>query len=199
MTLQSSGQITLANIATEFGGATPHSLSEYYRGGAYTTSNNTNVPTSGQISIGNFYGAQLGSFYSPLGFSGGSYSDGDSFANNVHLDSYANGTWQVNGSSAGVLASGNWWTPTTAGIGASKYIKWTVDAVLQSLGGGNYASSSGGWTTISDGVGPWVSSSAGGPGTHRRQVRYLVEYGYDGANTQVSGYITMMSNAVYDI
>jgi len=56
MALQSSGAISLANIQSEFGGSSPISLSEYYRNGAYTTSNNTNVPTSGAISIGNFYG-----------------------------------------------------------------------------------------------------------------------------------------------
>ena len=33
------------------------SLSDYYRGGAYVTTNNTNVPTSGAISLSNFYGA----------------------------------------------------------------------------------------------------------------------------------------------
>jgi hypothetical protein len=57
MALQSSGAISLANIQSEFGGSNPISLSEYYRNGAYTTSNNTNVPTSGAISIDNFYGA----------------------------------------------------------------------------------------------------------------------------------------------
>ena len=49
MTLQSSGAISLANIASEFGGSTPHSLSEYYgvaRG----------VPSSGTISMSQFYG-----------------------------------------------------------------------------------------------------------------------------------------------
>lgn len=56
MTLQSSGAISLANIQTEFGGSNPISLSEYYRGGAYTTTNNTGVPTSGQISLSQFYG-----------------------------------------------------------------------------------------------------------------------------------------------
>jgi hypothetical protein len=30
MALQSSGAISLNDIATEFGGTTPHSLSEYY-------------------------------------------------------------------------------------------------------------------------------------------------------------------------
>jgi hypothetical protein len=57
MALQSSGVIALSDIQTEFGGSNPISLSEYYRGGAYTTSNNTNVPTSGAISLSNFYGA----------------------------------------------------------------------------------------------------------------------------------------------
>ena len=57
MALQSSGAISIANIATEFGGSQPHALNEYYRGGAHVTSNNTNVPTSGQIDLADFYGA----------------------------------------------------------------------------------------------------------------------------------------------
>ena len=59
MTLQSSGAISLSNIASEMGGSTPHSLSEYYKGGGLVAnhSNNPNVPTSGTISLSNFYGA----------------------------------------------------------------------------------------------------------------------------------------------
>ena len=49
MVLQTSGAISLADIAAEFGGSAPHSLSEYY-GAA------TGVPASGAISIGTFYG-----------------------------------------------------------------------------------------------------------------------------------------------
>ena len=67
MALPSSGTITLQQIATEFGGDAPHSLSEYYRGGAYTTSNNTSVPTSGAISLSNFYGAVKQIFYAATG------------------------------------------------------------------------------------------------------------------------------------
>ena len=33
MPLQSSGAISISQIATEFGGTAPHSLSEYYRNG----------------------------------------------------------------------------------------------------------------------------------------------------------------------
>jgi hypothetical protein len=60
MTLPSGGNgapITLAEVQTEFGGANPINMSEYYRGGPYVTANNTNVPTSGAISMSNFYGA----------------------------------------------------------------------------------------------------------------------------------------------
>ncbi len=49
MTMQSSGQITLSEIAAEFGGSAPHSLSEYYDAA-------TGVPASGVISFSDFYG-----------------------------------------------------------------------------------------------------------------------------------------------
>lgn len=59
MALQSSGAISLSDIASEFGDSTPHSINEFYRGGSLVsnTSTNTNVPTSGQVSFNNFYGA----------------------------------------------------------------------------------------------------------------------------------------------
>ena len=57
MTLPSSGTITIAQIAAEFGGDAPHSLSEYYRGGGLVPTNNTNVPTSGTITLSDFYSA----------------------------------------------------------------------------------------------------------------------------------------------
>ena len=50
MPLEPSGQISLNDIATEFGGSVPHNLSEYY-GVA------DGIPSSGQISLSNFYGA----------------------------------------------------------------------------------------------------------------------------------------------
>lgn len=57
MALQSSGPISLSQIQSEFGGSDPISMTEYYRGGSYTTDNNTGVPTTGAISMaGDFYG-----------------------------------------------------------------------------------------------------------------------------------------------
>ncbi len=59
MALPSSGAISLSAIASEFGDSTPNSISEFYRGGSLVpnSSTNSNVPTSGQISFNQFYGA----------------------------------------------------------------------------------------------------------------------------------------------
>lgn len=60
MALPSSGPLTLADIQTEFGGSNPISLSEYYAGGTYVPAGTSGtygaVPSSGTISIQNFYG-----------------------------------------------------------------------------------------------------------------------------------------------
>ena len=63
MTLPSSGPLSLADIQTEFGGSNPILLSEYYAGGAYVPAGTTGtygaVPSSGTISIQNFYGTSM--------------------------------------------------------------------------------------------------------------------------------------------
>lgn len=46
-----SGTITMTDIQTEFGGANPASLSEYYAGGGYVSAAVAGVPTSGTISM----------------------------------------------------------------------------------------------------------------------------------------------------
>jgi hypothetical protein len=60
MTLPASGPLSLSDIQTEFGGSNPISLNEYYAGGglvpAGTSGTYGAVPTSGQISVQNFYG-----------------------------------------------------------------------------------------------------------------------------------------------
>ena len=53
MALQDSGIITMADIASEFGGTMPHGLDEYYGAAA-------GVPASGQVSLQDFYGVSNG-------------------------------------------------------------------------------------------------------------------------------------------
>jgi hypothetical protein len=61
MALPSSGTISVLQVAQMFGGSTPHSLSEYYKGGSrvFTTDTVPNVPTSGTISLSNFHGSEI--------------------------------------------------------------------------------------------------------------------------------------------
>lgn len=58
MTIVSSGVISINSLVGEYGGSTPHSMNEYYKGGSLVLnhSNNANVPTSGTIQLDDFYG-----------------------------------------------------------------------------------------------------------------------------------------------
>lgn len=51
MTLQSTGELALSEIAAEFGGSIPHALSDYYSAA-------TGIRNSGTLSISDFYGKQ---------------------------------------------------------------------------------------------------------------------------------------------
>lgn len=76
MALQTSGAISLNDIAGEFGGSTPHSLSEYY-GVA------TGIPSSGQISISQFYGKSniVADYYPSISYSGTTNWSSGAFGN----------------------------------------------------------------------------------------------------------------------
>ena len=56
MALPASGAISLGQVQTEFGGASPATISEYYRAGVNVPTSQTNIPTSGAISLSNFHG-----------------------------------------------------------------------------------------------------------------------------------------------
>jgi len=119
MALQTSGPISLNNVAGEFGGSTPHSLSEYY-GVA------SGVPSSGTISLSNFYGKSVpapdpepepdpGLTSYTLNFGGAiSRQDFDSepaFGGTSYTSAYSMG--KTSGSSGGVAVAGLF----TQGIG----------------------------------------------------------------------------------
>jgi hypothetical protein len=56
MPLQNSGPIALSQIQTEFGGANPINLSEYYRNAGRVDRTVTKIPTTGVLSTSLFYG-----------------------------------------------------------------------------------------------------------------------------------------------
>lgn len=59
MALPNSGPIGISDLVAEFGGTADPKLSDYYKGGKYVSSYAIapNVPTSGKLSLSNFYGA----------------------------------------------------------------------------------------------------------------------------------------------
>ena len=57
MTIKSSGsRLALSEIAAEFGGSTPHSMSEYYAGGSNVPAGTGSIASSGAINFNTFYG-----------------------------------------------------------------------------------------------------------------------------------------------
>ena len=59
MAIKASGSLAMSEIVVEFADTAPYQLSEFYRGGAKVpnSSQNSNIPTSGAIRLGNFYNA----------------------------------------------------------------------------------------------------------------------------------------------
>ena len=76
MAISATGSVSMSTIQTEFGGSNPISISEYYRSNTFenaVSGNNTGVPQSGTIRMGQFRGTVLARFieYKLLGAGGG--------------------------------------------------------------------------------------------------------------------------------
>jgi len=144
MALPPSGTITVSAVAAEFGGSAPHSLSEYYRGGGLVpdTTTNAGVPTSGVISLSDFYGAAAG------------------WASTMFIGSFNNGFYITYGYSTGTYGS---MTDTTIDILsgatiASLFYGATPSGFTQLTLSGSYPNS--GWTTLNIGAGSFSRASA---------------------------------------
>ena len=125
MALPASGTISINSLVGEYGGSAPHSINEYYRGGARVAnhSNNGNVPTSGTIALSNFHGqnntspAPTSYSYAMVNGNGGlgsivgfaSATSIGSLSNNPQSTAFSNGfnpTWVVMGSSTSIGKAG---------------------------------------------------------------------------------------------
>jgi hypothetical protein len=85
MALPSSGALSLLMIQGEFGGTNPIGINEYYSGGSFvpagTSGNSGAIPSSGQISISQFYGSQS---LIPKGyFAGGTLAPGLAYSTEI--------------------------------------------------------------------------------------------------------------------
>lgn len=127
MALQSSGQIKLSEIATEFGGSEPHEMSEYYRDGSYVGSNNSSVPTSGEISVSDFYDAVAQQPFSSSTTYGSFYEVGQAMAVTSNTSLTQNISTNINSQNVGnwdyVIRSGE----TISSFSSGTYFSGTAD------------------------------------------------------------------------
>lgn len=134
MTLQSSGPISIANIVTEFGGVAPHSLNEYYRGGTYVPniSVNNNVPTSGTISLSNFYGASVTTPTTTVSFTMtcGVYSPGKGTSYNGYGTTTGTYGSMSPTSFRTYILSDFYYGPSPSGVGIYLYLLGDFNSVL---------------------------------------------------------------------
>lgn len=191
MGLQTSGAISLANIAAEFGGTTPHSLSEYY-GAA------SGIPSSGAISFSQFYGASntvnSGVIADLAVIGGGGYNGG------YHAGGGAGGVvWYSNGSgtngsttntninpyrghidNTGILEPGTY-SVTIAGGSGNTTLTFPSGAQIIAIGGGD-----GGYSGNHHG-----GSGAGGNicnNAYRGSPTTSGTKDYDGTSSNLQGY-----------
>ena len=192
MGLQTTGAISLNDIAGEFGGTTPHSLSEYY-GVA------TGIPSSGTISFSQFYGksntvtagviadlAVIGGGGYNGGYAGGGgaggvvwYSNGsgtNGSTTNTSLNSYRGHI-----DNAGILEPGTY-TVTIGGASGDTTLTFPSGKQIIAIGGGDVAYNT---TYIHGGSGAGASICAnsyrGGPTTTGTK-------DYDGTSNKLQGY-----------
>ena len=141
MTLQTSGTITLAQIQSEHGGSNPIGMNELYRGGSNVqnhnntdgTNNPTAIPTSGTISMSQFYGSSNNATVTSN--STATMSVGTATSTEKFPSSYAGYNATSSGMSGGVGAIGSASDNTMKGSNGTEY---TIKAVYTSTGIANF-------------------------------------------------------------
>ena len=149
MPIPASGPLSLADIQTEFGGSNPISMNEYYRGGSFVTANNTGVPTSGVISVNNFYGTTR-RIAIPLTISSNTYNY-DVYANRggTYVAGISDITVTVNGGVlVGSTSTGAYAMSVPNSFAGGDTVNIVNNGVIQGMGGtggdSQYAAQSGG-------------------------------------------------------
>jgi hypothetical protein len=184
MTIVSSGAISINSLVGEYGGSAPHSMNEYYRGGSLVAnhSNNSGVPTSGQIQLDDFYGANNTSPV-PTVYSYSMTTGGSGTGNDIGFNS---------SSSTGSLGSNPQSTAFSSGFNPT-ITRWASNSSIAKDGSSstniflstsaNIANS--GWTSLT--VPSNISSSGSAETLNRSAATYLGGSGYTFATWQWSG------------
>jgi len=162
MPLPASGPLSLNDIQGEFGGSNPISLSEYYAGGGLVPSGTSGtygaVPSSGTISIQNFYGTSnvVITLTSQTGLT--------SIVNGVPAGETAVASYQIASNGKVFKIEGattteieQWCTPTSA---AGDYEVWAT--LNSSTGSGLSSGTTGSWLALTSNQTWTVTESTSG-------------------------------------
>ena len=123
MVIPNSGPLTFIIIRNEFAGNNPIIFTQYYRGGGIVpdTPENINIPTSGEIAVGDFYGAE-----------GATIAVIEENTNNVDLATEFGADWAANrlkvlivnpGVTVGANSAGGFAMTAPSGMGATLEIR----------------------------------------------------------------------------
>jgi hypothetical protein len=185
MALPSSGPLSLDDIQTEFGGSNPISLDEYYAGGAYVPAGTSGtygaVPSSGTISIQNFYGTSKVVYRLDTDI----YIDFALSPTDARVTFSVNsdGTVLVTGDTSGTLDSYNWLTPTTGST--SYYVRATPTSGTFSSG------TTGTWLALTSNR-TWITEfTSNSPGSKSTTADIEIATDSAGTNVVVSASITL--------
>jgi hypothetical protein len=196
MAIKSSGPLGLdADIANEFGGGRPHSLSEYYRGAGLVPSSseaNPNIPVSGPISMSSFYGGRNATIISYQLIGGGGHGGFGLFNGDLVGADSRNGN---GGASQFGILNGSIIATATGGLGglnASTYPSGT-DGQRTVFGPGG----KGGSPNSSGSPAPSTSYGAGGGGAGGDVGGFRDPQGYAGVGGSASALVTGTFTGVF--
>ena len=152
MTLPSSGPLSLSDIQGEFGGSNPIGMNEYYAGGGLVPSGTTGtygaVPSSGALSIQNFYGTSnfvpvyVEDVFSTWLYAGNGASQ--TITNGINLSGSGGLVWGKNRT----FADNHYWCDSARG---TDYGLYSNNAFAQAAGGGTTFNSTGFTVSSSNG------------------------------------------------
>lgn len=167
MTLPTSGPLSLNDIKGEFGGPSSPSLGDYYAGGTYVPAGTSGtygaVPSSGTISIRNFYGtSNVVVSFTSFSLFDLAFSPNDAYCGyQIRTDGYVYGT------NLGILYDQleQWISPTSAATGYEVYATLTSG----SLTGGTVNT----WLPVTSTL-QWYVEETGAVGTKAASLSFQV-------------------------
>lgn len=180
VTLNSSGSYTWSNLSLPAGTYTWYFT---FDGSGNDRSHTVTVAAAPQSNIVN-----------PLGFNGGTYTAENDDSANIALYLLADGTWIIQDDFQ-ILATANWYTPTTSSIGSSYWVRFTRTSNTSGYYGVSQPTT--GWQQLSTTRNVYVNANTLGGSVDRLYVsNYTVEISSDSSGSTILSTSTISLRAI---